>query len=539
MLYRLLPFAVAVALTSAASAANPAWAGSKACEPCHRTIYRNWRATGMARSSGLASESANPESFERASFSDARSNYSYSVSRDYVLTMSRSGRGDAPVTRRLAYFIGSGAVASSYLIEVDGFLYESPVSYYAASARWDFAPGYDKYSYPYLARAVAPGCIECHASGAKPVAGTQNGYERPPFLEGGVACERCHGPGLAHVRSAKAADIVNPEKLGPERRDSVCQQCHLSGEVRIQRAGSALEFRAGEKFSEWATAFSREGSEAQMSVTSHAANLAQSACRRASGDRMWCGSCHDAHYSPPVAEKAAWYRAKCLACHTPASCRERNATRMANGDNCVSCHMPRRPVTDAAHVVYTDHSIPRRPTQLQNKPNSQNAALIALNGNSASARELGLAYAVLATREQNPAYRRRAFDLLREFLQNKPNLAQDDPEVLSYLADLYRSQGNDREAARLYQLLIKVDASQSSAPAALGAYAMERGDYEQAIRLWTAALRISPALLLVRANLAVALLHTGRRAEAGDVLEKALEFNPEFPAARKLLRDIQ
>jgi tetratricopeptide (TPR) repeat protein len=104
---------------------------------------------------------------------------------------------------------------------------------------------------------------------------------------------------------------------------------------------------------------------------------------------------------------------------------------------------------------------------------------------------------------------------------------------------LYRSQGNDREAARLYQLLIKVDASQSSAPAALGAYAMERGDYEQAIRLWTAALRISPALLLVRANLAVALLHTGRRAEAGDVLEKALEFNPEFPAARKLLRDIQ
>jgi tetratricopeptide (TPR) repeat protein len=68
---------------------------------------------------------------------------------------------------------------------------------------------------------------------------------------------------------------------------------------------------------------------------------------------------------------------------------------------------------------------------------------------------------------------------------------------------------------------------------------MERGNYEQAIRLWTAALRISPALLLVRANLAVALLHAGRPAEARAVLEKALEFNPEFPAARKLLRGIQ
>jgi predicted CXXCH cytochrome family protein len=345
------------------------------------------------------------------------------------------------------------------------------------------------------------------------------------------------------VRSARAADIVNPAKLDPERRDSVCQQCHLSGEVRIQRAGSALEFRAGEKFSEWAIAFAREGSAAQMSVTSHGANLAESACRRASGDRMWCGSCHDAHYSPPAAEKAAWFRTKCLACHTPASCKERSTTRAANSDNCVACHMPRRPVMDAAHVVYTDHSIPRRPGKIQNKPNSplgpNEDALVALNGNPPGARDFGLAYAVLAAREQNPAYRKRAFDLLREFLQNKPNSAQDDPEVLSYLADLFRSQGNDREAGRLYERLIEVDPSQSSAPAALGAYAMEGGDYEQAIRLWTIALRISPALLLVRANLAVALLHTGRRAEARAVLEKALDFNPEFPAAQKLLREIQ
>lgn len=535
MFHRLL--AILIALGVPALTADQAPVGSKACEPCHPGIYRNWLATGMARSSGRAGESANRESFDHASFSDARSKYSYSISPDFLLTMA--GGKNQPVSRRLAFFVGSGAVASSYLINVDGFLYESPVSYYSASAQWSFAPGYGNYSYPYLARAVASGCIECHASGAKPVAGTQNGYDDPPFLEGGVGCERCHGPGLAHVRSAKAADIINPSKLDPERRDSICHQCHLSGEVRIQRAGSALEFRPGEKFSDWAVAFAREGSAAQMSVTSHAANLAQSACKRASGDRMWCGSCHDAHYSPPAAEKAAWFRTKCLACHTPASCKEGSTTRAANGDNCIACHMPRRPVTDAAHVVYTDHSIPREPAKLQNKPNSREATLIALNSDSASPRELGLAYAVLAAREQNPAYRKHGFDLLRGFLQNKPNLAGDDPEVLSYLADLYRSQGNDREAARLYQILIKVDPSQSSAPAGLGAYAMERGNYEQAIRLWTAALRISPALLLVRANLAVALLHAGRPAEARAVLEKALEFNPEFPAARKLLREIQ
>jgi hypothetical protein len=44
--------------------------------------------------------------------------------------------------------------------------------------------------------------------------------------------------------------------------------------------------------------------------------------------------------------------------------------------------------------------------------------------------------------------------------------------------------------------------------------------------------------VLVRFNLAVALLRTGQRAEARAVLERALEFNPSFNAARDLLGKI-
>jgi hypothetical protein len=490
----------------------------------------------MAASSGPAGVPPRAETFGNSRFSNPRSGYTYSISptRDsFLLTIRKAGSANRPITRRLAYFVGSGAVARSYLIDVDGFLYEAPVSYYAASPRWSFAPGYERYSYPFLARAVVPGCLECHASGVKSVADTQNGYERPPFLEGGVSCERCHGPGLAHVHSARAADIVNPARLAAARRDSVCDQCHLAGDVRIQRAGATAEFHAGEKFSDWAAVFAPDTGSAQATVTSHAANLAQSACKRAGGDRLWCGSCHDAHSTP--SNTTQWFRAKCLGCHAESACREKNPARVAAGDNCVGCHMPRRPVTDAQHVVYTDHSIRRRPGSLQNKPNPQNARLVPLNMDTADSRDLGLAYAVLAAREQNPAYRERAFELLRGVLQNKP----DDAQVLSYLADLYRARSEDREAIRLYDELLRVDPGQSSAPAALGAYAMERGNYQEAIRLWTRALRISPALLLVRANLAVALIQMGRRDEARAILEKALEFNPEFPAACKLLAEIK
>jgi Tfp pilus assembly protein PilF len=73
----------------------------------------------------------------------------------------------------------------------------------------------------------------------------------------------------------------------------------------------------------------------------------------------------------------------------------------------------------------------------------------------------------------------------------------------------------------------------------LGAHQMEQGHDEEAISLFREALRISPALGLVRLNLAVALLHRGQTGEARSVLEKALELNPSFTAARDLLEQIR
>jgi Tfp pilus assembly protein PilF len=200
--------------------------------------------------------------------------------------------------------------------------------------------------------------------------------------------------------------------------------------------------------------------------------------------------------------------------------------------------MPGAPVTDADHVVYTDHSIPRQPLPRTGKP-AADAPLTAFASTSVSTptppRDLGLAYAIVALREQSAVYGARAFDLLREAERQDPN----EPQTLSYLADLYKTRKDDQNAERLYRRLYTLDSAQSSAPANLGAYAMERGRNEEAIRLFQEALRISPALVLVRLNLAVALLRTGKSAEARTVLEKALWFNPSFTAARELLNRIQ
>jgi cytochrome c-type biogenesis protein CcmH/NrfG len=529
---RVLPFWILLSLALPLPAAE--WVGSKVCANCHGEIYRKYAATPMAMTSGPAASATVPDQ----SFS-ANAGYRYSIvhrDRNLLLEFGKARREPAyrgireltyKEIRELTYFVGSGASARSYLMAVDDFLYEAPATYYSRTGAWAPSPGYDRYTYPFLTRAIAPGCLQCHATGVQPIPGTQNGYQSPVFLEGGVGCERCHGPGSAHAASGKREAIVNPAALPPDRRDSVCAQCHLSGEVRVDRAGKSMTaFTAGDKLSAYTIAFVRATSSPGMKVTSHVEDLAQSACSRASGTRLWCGSCHDPHAGPPQAEKAAWFRSKCQSCHAPAVCKR--------GDNCIACHMPATAVADADHVVFTDHSIPRRPVPRNRKP-ATGAPLAAFGGTPAGPRDLGLAYAIVALREQNAVYGTRAFDLLREADHQNPN----EPQTLSYLADLYKTRKDDQNAESLYRRLYVLDPTQSSAPTNLGAYEMERGHNEEAIRLFQEALRISPALVLVRLNLAAALIRMGKIAEARTVLEKALWFNPSFPAAREMLDRIR
>ena len=374
--------------------------GNAACSPCHAAMVQSYEATPMARSTAPANDREIP----RGQFQHRASGNQYTISSDGTVRIRRNGSAQL-TTQRFDYRIGSGAAGFSYIVARAGLLYQAPITWYSHARRWDAAPGYQDDPVMAWDRPIEPSCLMCHASQVVPVFGTQNRYVDPPFRQNGVACERCHGAGSDHV--AGRGRMIVPSRLDAERRDDICRQCHLLSESRIPRDGRVFgEYRAGLRLGDYVAYIVRDqpGTEPALRATSHLEKMNASRCKIASGDKLWCGTCHDVHTMP--AYPVVWYRAKCEGCHDSA------AATCRRGNNCIGCHMPKSKAVDAGHGVFTDHSIPRRPrSTTPTVPTSWRLKPFSLA--DTGDRELGLAYLEAYSRTKDERQKAEALRLLR------------------------------------------------------------------------------------------------------------------------------
>jgi hypothetical protein len=485
----------------------------------------------MALSSGMVGSGLIREGFRNNQILHVGSGAQYRVSEGYLLTFRRGD--EIQGSRRLGYYIGSGAVGRSYAYLLNGYLFQSPVAYYSAATRWDMSPGYASERRMVLSRPVETRCLECHASRLQPIAGTQNGYEKEPFLEGGIGCERCHGPGRQHVANNGRTPMVNPAKLPTVRRDSVCARCHLTGAVRIARE-NATPFEPGAHLADSVSVFVWEGQEqGRTKATGHFEQLWRSGCKQRSGDRLWCGSCHDPHSVPAAAQRVSYFRARCRTCHDDTACKLQVRARATNGNDCVACHMPRTEAEGMNHVAFTDHSIPRAAGR-RSTADAPGRQLRLFWGGDPGARDLGLAYAELATKENDTLLRNRSFELLRQAQSQAPR----DAKLLVQLATLYDRLGDEDRAMELYEEAAQADPDLISAAINLGSCYAKRGRIPEAMRLWQNALKKNPALESAGLNLGVAQARSGDIAAARTTLQSVLDYNPDSAPVRKLLAEL-
>jgi tetratricopeptide (TPR) repeat protein len=555
------------------------YVGDAACIECHAEIVETYRRHPMGRSlapiARAASLAANPGS-ELVQFDVNGLIYSVRHEGDLVIHQetrrNASGRVIAKVEADVAYVIGSGRQAFSYLFERDGFLFESPITWYAKDKRWGLSPGYDvrkaRFERPILSE-----CLFCHANRAERVSEAINRYRTPIFQGHAIGCERCHGPGELHVGSPKVIDgqnltIVNPANLEPSLRDAVCEQCHLIGPRRVSRLGTNSEdFRPGLPFQRFWSVFVPASSENENKFASHAEQMHASRCYQATSGRLGCISCHDPHVLPSPAETESFFRSRCLKCHDvrPCSLAADVRVKRAGTDNCVGCHMPRLDSSNNTHVATTNHRVPRRahkgpetPIAAESTSNGRSdlvhfhrdllsdaelalterdrgIALCRSGGTGAAAAALPLLQAAVAAHPGDL----RALESLGEVLgrlgrpaegfsacMKAVSLAPHRQTALEGAAYLAFKAGRHQEAVDLWKRAIAVNPHRSDYHAELAAAALQLRDWPAAALACRAALRLNPMLVTVRAWLVQSELHLGDHEAARQDFEHLLAFDP-------------
>jgi len=251
---------------------------------------------------------------------------------------------DGTRTIALPVLWGFGAAAQTWVLEHDGKLYESLVSYYPDINDLYFTTGDEKLVANSLEDAIgrelsaneSKTCFGCHSTNA-----IVNGKLDVSSLKPGVTCEHCHIGAIAHMSDIpKGITATIPPRLADlstEDLSNFCGQCHRTWETVVRN--------------HWF---------GPVNVRFQPYRLANSKCFNGTDPRISCLACHDPHQQ--VVRDDSYYDAKCQACHAapahapPALAASSVPSCPVAKSNCVSCHMPKVKLPNG-HLTFTDHQI--------------------------------------------------------------------------------------------------------------------------------------------------------------------------------------
>ena len=550
-----------------------AYVGSAKCGTCHISIYESFRKTGMGRSMSSADT---PGELARVrspvTIFDHNSNLHFDVSRQgsslfqSEYRLDATGKEEFRRTEKLAYVIGSGVVGYTYIVERGQYFFEAPLSFYSQRESWDLSPGFESQN-PGFTRPIVSVCVACHSGQPQPASPrtTPGAFfepfrgSNPPFAELSIGCENCHGPGQLHVQerlkglpASHEADfsIVNPAKLAPWMANNICMSCHQGSDVRVLKPGhQLLDFRPGTALDKTVAMLQEPlspASAARSPLLGHYVGMILSKCYMESGGKLSCITCHDPHVERPSDEKAAYFRNKCLTCHSDESCKLPVSARIARkaSDDCAGCHMHKQGVTIIPHIALTDHRI----TATEGEPYPDAAFhlttpnlpdLIYLDAEPDHQSEtlppetLLEAY-VQAVKKDPATYRAHYLTVLDEVSKSEP----DNLLVLSELAQRELSKGeadSPRKATEYLQRAVKSGSDNPADYLRLSILLDSTNQVAESVSILNQGLRLSPYNRLFYEFLTERYLSMQEHQDAVDTAQRGLRLFPEDTTLQSLL----
>jgi hypothetical protein len=530
------------------------YVGTDACAACHVEHAKTYRQHPMGQSLAPVARATPVERYDAAAKNPFdRLGFQYRVERRGDTVIHREAAGTIHAEVEVQYAVGSGARGRSYLIDHDGFLFQSPITWYPQKKAWDLSPGFDKLHH-HFGRPVQADCLFCHSNRVLDVADTQNQYREPIFEGHAIGCERCHGPGELHVKRHESGErvsgaddtIVNPRRLEPALREAICEQCHLQGVARVPRRGrQAAEFRPGLPLNLFLAIFVKPPAAADsQKFVGQVEQMHASRCFTASNGKMGCVSCHDPHVYPAAAEKVTYYRDRCLRCHGEAACSVPPAVRRqtSKDDSCIQCHMPAGE-SDIQHHSITDHRVPRRLGEASPpgpKPTDDEMPIRLFHRDLLSAddpdagRDLGVALMDRVERYPPPT-RLRLGQLALPRLQAAVQTDPTDVDAVDAKGHAHWAVGELSAAATTFDDVLARSPRREITLLVAATLAMERGRWDAAIPYWERAIVVNPWRHEFRLGLAQAHAQRGNWPAAFTACQDALRLNPVGWQARKLL----
>lgn len=520
------------------------YVGMNACRACHADKHSTFVHTGMGQSFEKASKQKSSADFSHNAVYDKFSDFYYQplwVKDKFYIKEYRLEGKDTVHSRleQVSYIVGSGQHTNSHITETNGYLTQVPLTFYTQDGKWDLPPGFENGNNTRFGRIIGLECMSCHNGLPGFVKGSENRFTNIP---NGIDCERCHGPGEAHVLQIQAGklidtaneidySIVNPSKLSWKLQIDLCQRCHLQGNAVLKEGKEFSDFRPGMVLSDFMDVYMPryEGNDEEFIMASHAQRLQMSECFVKSNTsalnnqennklQLTCITCHNPHISVKVTGKQV-FNAACNNCHTTQKCTEELSIRLEkNNNDCSGCHMPSTGAIDIPHVTVHDHYI-RKPVKGEKDNNAE-----------AVKKFIGI-YAVNNANSDDLTRGRAYLNYYEKFEPGKPELLDSAYYYLTKVkaADKYFIRWaylkND------YKTVIKYGANAKN-PDAWTAYRIGQafytlGDFVKAEYLFNKAVQQAQQNIEFKAKLATTKLQLKKTTEAQQLFNEVLNSYPK------------